>query len=63
MGDQLCVGTEASDLKLLQEKGMTVITAKDGLKVDEFRAAVKKVVAERFGAKWGKYYEMIDAIK
>ncbi|PKL10618.1 MAG: ABC transporter substrate-binding protein [Spirochaetae bacterium HGW-Spirochaetae-8] len=57
------LGTEASDLKLLQEKGMTVITAKDGLKVDEFRAAVKKVVAERFGAKWGKYYEMIDAIK
>jgi hypothetical protein len=42
---------------------MTIITAADGLKVDEFRSSVSKVVDERFGDAWGKYYEMIHAIK
>ncbi len=54
---------EAKDVQTLKDKGMTIITAADGLKVDEFRSAVSKVVNERFGDAWGKYYEMIHAIK
>ncbi|HKL58399.1 MAG TPA: TRAP transporter substrate-binding protein [Sphaerochaeta sp.] len=55
--------SEAKDVQTLKDKGMTIITAKDGLKVDEFRASVNKVVNQRFGAAWGKYYDMIAAIK
>lgn len=55
--------SEERDVQTLKDKGMTVITAADGLKVDEFRASVSKVVNERFGQTWGKYYEMIHAIK
>ncbi len=56
---------EAKDVQTLKDKGMTIITASDGLKVDEFRSSVSKVVEERFGGDaWGgKYYEMIHAIK
>lgn len=54
---------EAKDVQTLKDRGMKIITAADGLKVDEFRASVSKVVNERFGATWGKYYEMINAIK
>jgi tripartite ATP-independent transporter DctP family solute receptor len=54
---------EAKDIQTLKDKGMTIITAADGLKVDEFRSSVSKVVDERFGDAWGKYYEMIHAIK
>ncbi len=55
--------SEAKDVQTLKDKGMTIITAKDGLKVDEFRTSVNKVVNQRFGAAWGKYYDMIAAIK
>lgn len=55
--------SEEKDLQTLREKGMTVIGAAEGLKVDEFRASVNKVVNERFGAKWGVYYEQIAKIK
>jgi len=55
--------SEAKDVQTLKDKGMTIITAADGLKVDEFRASVNKVVNQRFGAAWGKYYDMIAAIK
>ncbi|HKM06715.1 MAG TPA: TRAP transporter substrate-binding protein [Sphaerochaeta sp.] len=55
--------SEAKDVQTLKDKGMTIITAKDGLKVDEFRTSVNKVVNQRFGATWGKYYDMIAAIK
>ena len=54
---------EAKDLQTLKSRGMKIITAADGLKVDEFRASVMKVVNERFGKAWGKYYEMIGAIR
>ncbi|MDD3455388.1 TRAP transporter substrate-binding protein [Sphaerochaeta sp.] len=54
---------EAKDVQTLKDKGMTIITKADGLKVDEFRASVSKVVNDRFGAAWGKYYEMIAAVK
>jgi TRAP-type C4-dicarboxylate transport system substrate-binding protein len=55
--------TEAQDIQTLKDRGMTIITAADGLKVDEFRTSVMKVVNERFGKAWGKYYEMIAAVK
>ncbi|NCC63080.1 MAG: TRAP transporter substrate-binding protein [Spirochaetia bacterium] len=55
--------SEERDIQTLKDKGMTIITAADGLKVDEFRASVSKVVNERFGKTWGKYYEMIHAVK
>jgi len=55
--------SEDKDLQTLKDKGMKVIGPAEGLKVDEFRAAVNAVVAKRFGAKWGKYYDMIAAIK
>lgn len=54
--------SEAADLQTLKDKGMTIITAADGLKVDEFRSAVKKVVDQRFGKEWGRYYDMINAL-
>ncbi|MDT3359221.1 MAG: TRAP transporter substrate-binding protein [Spirochaetota bacterium] len=54
---------EAKDVQTLKDKGMKIITKADGLKVDEFRANVSKVVNDRFGAAWGKYYEMIAAVK
>ncbi|MDD3904216.1 MAG: TRAP transporter substrate-binding protein [Sphaerochaeta sp.] len=57
------LNSEEKDIQTLKDKGMTVITAADGLKVDEFRSSVNKVVDQRFGAAWGKYYDMINAIK
>jgi tripartite ATP-independent transporter DctP family solute receptor len=55
--------SEDSDLQILADKGMTIIGPDDGLKVDEFRASVAKVVDERFGDKWGDYYEVIRGIE
>ena len=55
--------SEASDLATLQEKGMTVIGPEQGLQLDAFRSSVDKVVAKRFGSKWGSYYESLKAIK
>jgi len=55
--------SEAKDLQTLRDKGMKVIGPAEGLKVDEFRAAVTAVVDKRFGAKWGKYYDQIKAMK
>ena len=55
--------SEAADLQTLKNNGMTIIGVAEGLKIDEFRASVKRVVDARFGAKWGKYYAQIEAIK
>ena len=55
--------SEAADLQTLRDKGMKVIGVAEGLKIDEFRTSVMAVVDKRFGAKWGKYYEQIRAIK
>ncbi len=54
---------EAEGLQTLADRGMTVIGPEQGLDIDAFRASVKKVVDERFGDKWGAYYEQIRAIK
>ncbi len=57
------VNSEEADLQILRDRGMTVIGPDEGLDVDAFRASVSQVVDERFGDKWGKYYEMIRNIK
>ena len=41
---------------------MVVIGADEGLKLDEFRASVQKLVNERFGEKYGDLYAKIKAI-
>ncbi|MGR3793357.1 TRAP transporter substrate-binding protein [Vannielia sp. SX4] len=46
----------------LTEKGMTFITAEDGLKLDEFRAGVVAQVNEDFPT-WAPYIEQIAAIE
>ncbi len=55
--------SEAEDLETLEENGMTIIGPEQGLKIDEFRASVGKVVEERFGDKWGSYYDKIRAME
>ncbi|HCM28627.1 MAG: ABC transporter substrate-binding protein [Treponema sp. GWB1_62_6] len=55
--------SEDKDLQTLKDKGMKVIGTGEGLKVDEFRTSVNAVVDKRFGAKWGKYYAQIKAVK
>jgi tripartite ATP-independent transporter DctP family solute receptor len=46
----------------LKKKGMTIITAKDGLKVDEFRQRVSAEVDKDFPS-WKSYRERITALK
>ena len=46
----------------LQKKGMTVITAKDGLKIDGFRKGVATEVNKDFPS-WKPYMDRISAIK
>lgn len=46
----------------LKKKGMTVITAKDGLKIDDFRKGVAVEVNKDF-ASWKPYMDRISAIK
>lgn len=46
----------------LQKKGMTVITAKDGLKIEEFRKGVATEVNKDFPS-WKPYMDRISAIK
>lgn len=53
---------EAKDTAALKEKGMTVIGPEEGLKIDEFRASVQKLVDARFGEKYGALYKKIKAI-
>jgi tripartite ATP-independent transporter DctP family solute receptor len=53
---------EQKETDELRKRGMTVIGPEDGLKLDEFRASVAKLVDERFGEKYGALYEKIRAI-
>ena len=46
----------------LKKKGMTFITEKEGLKVDEFRKGVAAEVAKDFPT-WKPYLDRISAIK
>jgi tripartite ATP-independent transporter DctP family solute receptor len=53
---------EDKDTQALRDLGMTVIGPDDGLKVDEFRASVQKLVNDRFGEKYGALYDKIKAV-
>jgi tripartite ATP-independent transporter DctP family solute receptor len=54
--------SEAKEIALLREKGAIVITEKEGLKLDEFRAAVRKQVDADY-PHWKSYLAALDAIK
>ncbi len=53
---------EEKETEELRRLGMTVIGPDEGLKLDEFRESVSKLVDERFGEKYGALYEKIRAI-
>jgi len=53
---------EAKEIAFLKEKGATIITEKEGLKLDEFRDAVRKQVDADF-PNWKTYLSQLDAIK
>ncbi len=53
-GSKVAVDVENSQLNSLKEKGMTVISEKEGLDLKAFRESVIKVVKERFEEKLGK---------
>lgn len=53
---------EDKDTQALRDLGMTVIGPEDGLKIDEFRDSVQKLVNDRFGEKYGALYDKIKAI-
>ncbi|WP_054207487.1 TRAP transporter substrate-binding protein [Bosea vaviloviae] len=62
--ETLKLGNEA-ETKLIDElkkKGMTFVTAADGLKVEDFRKAVSAQVRTDFPS-WGPYIERIAAVK
>ncbi len=60
---KMTLDLEASDYKAVADKGMTIITEKDGLKIGEFRAKVNAEIQKRFGEKYGALYKMIAEIK
>ena len=55
--------SEADELAKLKELKMTVIGPAEGLKLDAFKAAVNKAVAEKFGSTYGDLYKDIAAVR
>ena len=53
---------ETWELAKLKSLNMTVIGAENGLRIDAFKAAVSKLVSEKFAAKYGDLYKEIAAI-
>lgn len=62
-GTRLMVEEEQRDLADLRARGMIVIGEREGLELGSFRARTRKIVQERFSARWSEYYRMIEAIK
>ena len=54
--------SEAKEIAFLKEKGATIITEKEGLKLGEFRESVLKQVNADFPG-WKDYLAQLDAIK
>ena len=54
---------ESEELAKLKSLKMTVIGTDNGLKLDAFKASVKKVVDQKFAAKYGDLYKEIAAVK
>jgi hypothetical protein len=42
---------------------MTVIGPDEGLDIEAFRTSVRKLIQERFGEKYGEFYEKVKAMK
>lgn len=58
---KLTLDREAGDLAALKAAGMKVIGPAEGLDIEAFRANTRRLVEARFGAKWERYYRLIDA--
>ena len=54
---------ETEELAKLKSLKMTVIGPDNGLKLDDFKASVKKVVDQKFAAKYGDLYKESSAVK
>ena len=54
---------ESEELAKLKSLKMNVIGPDNGLKLDAFKASVKKVVDQKFAAKYGDLYKEIAAVK
>ncbi len=54
---------ESEELAKLKSLKMNVIGLDNGLKLDAFKAAVKKVIDQKFAAKYGDLYKEIAAVK
>ena len=54
--------TEDEEVAKLKELKMKVIGPSEGLKLDAFKAAVKKVVDEKFGSKFADLYKQVAAL-
>lgn len=54
--------SEAKEIAFLKEKGATIITEKEGLKVGEFRDSVLKQVNADY-PNWKSYLDQLAAIK
>jgi len=54
---------ESEELAKLKSLKMTVIGTDNGLKLDAFKASVKKAIDAKFAAKYGDLYKEIAAIK
>lgn len=61
-GTQMTKDLEASDLKMLKDKGMKVIGKAEGLDVAAFTASTRKVIDTKF-PEYAEYYKIIEAIK
>jgi tripartite ATP-independent transporter DctP family solute receptor len=60
---QWTIESEQNDIQALKEKGMTVIGPDEGLDIEAFRTSVRKLIQERFGEKYGEFYEKVKAMK
>jgi tripartite ATP-independent transporter DctP family solute receptor len=56
------VDHEESDTQALRDAGMSIIGPEDGLDVNAFKTSVQSVVKERFGEKFGEYYDLIRSL-
>ncbi len=54
---------EADDLDTLKKNGMIIVTEKDGLNVQAFKESTQKLVDQKFGKTWAKYYKLIESLK
>ena len=54
---------EASETEELRKNKMNIVGADQGLNVGAFRASVRKAVDQKFAAKYGEIYKLIEATR